>query len=107
MSSAPVTVAQPQCNGYCLPLYIYGGITALSLGAQFIWSPTTFGERLWNLITSSFWALLYGLIIFYFCKTCQTVPAYLLLIPPSIWFGLQMLFLLVRRPMVVTSAVRT
>lgn len=95
------TTTKPACSGYCLPLFLYGGITVLNIGAQFLYSRSTWADRFWNLLSSSFWAFMYGLIVFYFCRTCQTAPAYLLLIPPSILFGLQMLILLVRKPTTV------
>lgn len=100
MSAAPDT-ARVVCSGYCLPLYLYGGITVLNIGAQFLYSRGTWADRFWSLLTSSFWGFLYGLVVYYFCSTCQTTPAYLLLIPPSILFGLQMLILLVRKPTTV------
>lgn len=100
MSSTTPTLT---CSGKCFPLYLYAAIAGLNIGAQFVWGTRPATQRLWSLAQSTFWAFLYGLLIYFVCRNCQTVPAYLLLVPPSVLFGLQMLLLLVRRPAVPPS----
>lgn len=88
------------CNGLCLPIYIYGGITFLSIGAKFLYDRNvSFGQRLWGVFSHSMIATLYGAIVYILCRYCNVNAAYLALIPPSILLGLSMLMLLFQRPL--------
>lgn len=86
------------CSGWCLPIYVYITITLLNIVANLVWGAKGLGSRMWGAARSTMWSILYGIIVFLLCNTCQYPAAYLALIPASVWFGFQMFLLLLRRP---------
>lgn len=86
------------CSGYCIPLYLYGGIATLGLGANFIFDrKTSLPGRFWALLKSLLWAILYGLLIFIMCRSCLNQYAYIALVLPSLWFGINMFLLMLQQ----------
>jgi len=86
-----------QCSGNCVPLYLFGGIAGLGMGANLLFNQKqSFSGRLWSLFKSSLWTLLFGMIIYMLCRSCQYQYAYLALIVPSIIFGVSMFILMLQ-----------
>lgn len=86
------------CSGNCVPLYLFGGISILGIGAQFIYSNRKkFTERFWDASKATLWALLFGALIYFICRNCKPLWGYGLLIVPSLVFGLNMFWLLVNK----------
>uniref|UniRef100_A0A6C0BNQ6 Uncharacterized protein n=1 Tax=viral metagenome TaxID=1070528 RepID=A0A6C0BNQ6_9ZZZZ len=56
----------------------------------------SFSGRLWTLFKSTLWTLLFGLIIFMLCRSCQYQYAYIALVVPSIIFGVNMFILMLQ-----------
>jgi hypothetical protein len=85
------------CSGYCLPFYLFGGISAVGiLSNLFFDRKISFLGRLSLLIKSVALAGLFGLLIFLLCKSCYRQYAYTALVLPSLWFGINMFLLLLQ-----------
>jgi len=99
MSDGPgIVVGQQQpCSGYCFPLYIFGGIASLGILVNFLFDRrSSLAGRLFRIVKSTLWAALFGLLIFLLCRLCYRQQAYTILILPSLWFGINMLLLLLQ-----------
>ena len=91
-------MSDKQCSGKCLPLYLFGAISALGIGTQFAFSKRkTFKEKLSDSAKTTLWVLLYGALIYFICKTCKPLWAYGLLSVPSLLFGFNMFWLLITK----------
>lgn len=97
-ASGPGLEKGPVCSGYCLPLYIFGGIAGTGLIIKLLFDrKSTIPGRLMSLLKGTALAGAFGLLVFMLCRMCYRQAAYTSLVVPSLWFGVTMFILLLQK----------
>lgn len=90
-----VTLMKPKSPlAMYLPLYIYVIIVIITLLIN-LFSPGSASSKIVNMLVSLVWYILWGLVIYFLCKSGNTVVAWIVLfISPIIWSVLAVLVFL-------------